>query len=277
MIIIVLGSRGMAGHTITHYFKEFTSHITIGIARELADHNIDIEYNLSYLEHLIENYKPDIIINCIGLLIKNCNERPDKAIYINSFFPHWLEKIAEKTNTKIIHLSTNCIFKETLGNYLDTDIPDGDTWYAKTKAMGEITNNKDLTIRLSIIGNELKENGSGLFGWFMKQKGKIDGYSECYWNGITTLCLAQNLEKIIETNITGLYQLAPGYNIDKYSLCQLFKKVWNKQDIIITPNDSVKKNGTLINSYRKNFQPIFPINYEQMLIEMKEFMEKENG
>jgi dTDP-4-dehydrorhamnose reductase len=141
-------------------------------------------------------------------------------------------------------LSTNCVFKEDRGHYLDTDIPDGDTWYAKTKAMGEIKNEKDLTIRLSIIGNELKSNGSGLFEWFMRQTGTIGGYSRVYWNGITCLCLAQNIEKMIEANVTGLYQLAPSYSIDKYSLCLLFKKIWNK-DIIIEPNDSIKKNLNL--------------------------------
>jgi dTDP-4-dehydrorhamnose reductase len=275
MVIFVLGSRGMAGHVIYNYFKNHTSHTTFGIAREKSDFIVDVENNLEYLEYLLLEYKPDIVINCIGVLLPDSNKNICRTIYINSFFPHWLEKITKETNTKIIHLSTNCVFKEDRGNYLDTDIPDCDTWYARTKAMGEITNNKDLTIRLSIIGEELKENGSGLFAWFMKQKGTIKGFNQCFWNGISCLCLAQNIEKIIEANVIGLYQLAPSYSIDKYSLCLLFKKIWNK-DIIIEPNDSIKKNGTLINSYREEFKPIFPKDYETMLIEMKEFMEKNN-
>ncbi len=274
MKIFILGARGMAGHTIYKWFKDYTPYITIGMAREFSYYNLDVENDLDYLKYLInDSIQPDVIINCIGVLLPDSNKNISRTIYINSFFPHWLEEITKDNKTKIIHLSTNCVFKEDRGKYLDTDTPDCDNWYARTKSMGEIKNNKDLTIRLSIIGEELKENGSGLFAWFMRQTGTIGGYSQCYWNGITCLCLAKNIEKMIESNVSGLYQLAPDYNIDKYSLCQLFKKIWNK-DIIIKPNDSVVKNGTLINSYRESFQPIFPKDYETMLTEMKKFMEE---
>lgn len=274
--IFILGSKGMAGHTISDYFKKYTSYNVITIARNWSepepDFHVDIEKGLDYLSFLIESEKPEIIINCIGILLPDSSKNVSRTIYINSFFPHWLEEITKNTNIKIIHLSTNCIFKEDRGNYKDTDTPDGEGWYAKTKAMGEINNNKDLTIRLSIIGDELKENGSGLFGWFMKQKGNINGFSKCYWNGITCLCLAQNIEKMIEVNVSGLYQLAPSYKIDKFSLLCLFKKIWNKSDVTISPNDKVNKDSTLINSYREKFEPIFPKDYETMLIEMRNFI-----
>jgi len=142
--ILVLGSRGMAGHTIVNYFKKFTSHNITEIARTLSDYNLDVETNLNYLTYLIKNLKIDIIINCIGILLPDSTKNISRTIYINSFFPHWLEEITKNTNTKIIHLSTNCIFKEDRGNYLDTDIPDGEGWYAKTKALGEIVNNKEI-------------------------------------------------------------------------------------------------------------------------------------
>lgn len=275
--IIILGSAGMAGHIISKYLKSTNNYEIIDIARNSlfcpVKYQIDIEKDLEYLNDIIELEAPYVIINCIGLLVKDSNTRPDKTIYINSYFPHWLEEITRDTTTKIIHLSTNCVFKEDKGNYLDTDIPDGDTWYARTKAIGEIINNKDLTIRLSIIGDELKNNGSGLFSWFMRQKETVSGYSKCYWNGITTLCLAQNIEKMIEANVTGLYQLAPNYKIDKYSLLQLFKQIWDKQDIIILQNDSMVKDGTLVNSYRGNFHPIFLMNYKYMLKELYEFIQ----
>lgn len=273
MKIFILGSNGMAGHTIVRYFKEYTPHTIYTIARSDARFNVDIENDIEYLGYIIKIYKPDYIINCIGLLIQDSKKQPHRAIYINAYFPHWLERITWGTSTKIIHLSTNCVFQEDKGNYFDVDIPDGDSWYAKTKAMGEIKNDKDLTIRLSIIGTELKSNGTGLLSWFLRQTGTISGYSKCFWNGITCLCLAKNIDKMIEANVVGLYQLAPSYTIDKYSLCQLFKQVWNK-DIKITRSATLVKNGTLVNSSRDNFEPIFPDTYEEMLRETKKFTEK---
>lgn len=268
--VIVLGANGMAGNTITRYLQKYTDYKIYTVARNNAYYNIDIENQLNILEEIILDIKPDIIINCIGLLIQDCNKNPKRAIYLNSYFPYWLSQF----ETKIIHLSTNCVFQEDRGNYTDIEIPDGCSWYARTKAMGELWNNKDLTIRLSIIGKELKDNGSGLFSWFMRQEGEIQGYTKVYWNGITCLCLAQNIVKMIEKDITGLYQLAPKYIIDKYSLLEVIKFVYNKQDIKIIPDNSIIKNSTLINSYRENFTPYFPKGYYEMLMQMKQFDEE---
>ena len=58
------------------------------------------------------------------------------------------------------------------GIYNESDFRDADDIYGRSKALGEIINDKDLTIRTSIIGPELKLNGEGLFHWFMHQKEK---------------------------------------------------------------------------------------------------------
>ena len=272
--ILVLGSNGMAGHIIVNYLNSLNKYTIRTSARSNSDYNLDIETDLDLLLNAIVDFKPDIIINCIGLLIKACNDNPDKAIYINSYFPHWLEKITNNINTKIIHLSTDCVFSGDKGNYKDTDIKDGIGFYAQSKALGEIINNKDLTIRISIIGSELRKGGSGLFEWFMKQKGVIRGYSECFWSGITTLELAKAIDKLIISDITGLYQLSPNYKISKYDLLNLIKEIWNKTDVIILKDSTVKHNKSLINSDKGIPNYTIPNNYKVMLLEMKEFMEK---
>lgn len=269
--VLILGASGMAGHTITRYLESLDKYTVVTTARNRKyiqnkvlkpDYIIDIGKDLKQLEEIVNLEKPEIVINCIGLLVKVSEENPDKAIYINSYFPHWLEKITKNTDIRVFHLSTDCI-------------KDGKGWYSITKAMGEIVNSKDLTIRMSIIGDELKENGTGLFQWFMKQKGEITGYSKCYWNGITTLELAKAIDKLIETRFGGLYQLAPLPRISKYNLLKLIQKVWKKDDVIIKPNCKVKHDRTLINTKTPIPGYIAPSSYENMLIEMKQFIEGE--
>ena len=280
--ILICGSSGMAGHIIYDHLKSINQYDILHTARTSNDFTtipIDIEYDmdLNKLEEIIIDCKPNFIINCIGLLINLCDKMPDKAIYINSYFPHWLEQITKNTESKVIHLSTDCVNSGNKGNYNENDIPDGIGFYARSKALGEIINDKDLTIRMSIIGKELKDNGSGLFEWFMKQKGEICGYSYNMWNGLTTLLLAQNIGKIIKENpkLSGLYHLAPNYKISKFNLLQLIKQIWNETDITIkskrVPNDK-----TLVNNRKKDFKPYMLPNYESMLLEYYNYLKNKN-
>ena len=280
--ILILGGAGMAGHMITRYLKQFEDKYQIyTTARNMKsiypDYYIDIEINkeLTKLKKIIKTKHFDIVINCIGLLLPQCKNHLSKAIYINSFFPHWLEDITKDTAIKIIHLSTDCVFLgEKVEGYTEMDTPDEINNYGRCKAFGEIKNEKDLTLRLSIIGSELKINGSGLFHWFMKQKDEVGGYSKCYWNGITTFELAKQINKIInlDCNLTGLYQLAPDFKISKFDLLKKIATIFNKK-IIIKANDSMIQNKTLLNGRKDEYYPQIP-NYDVQLEEMRDFTEE---
>jgi len=167
----------------------------------------------------------------------------------------------------------NCVFSGKKGNYLDTDILDGEGWYAKSKALGELNNEKDLTIRMSIIGKELKGNGSGLFEWFLAQTGTIKGYSEAYWTGLTTLELSKAIDKIItNTNLTGIYQLAMRDKISKHDLlCQL-NSIFRNDELYITQDNTYKCDKSLINSSEIIPGYKLPNTYYDMLMEYKEYL-----
>jgi dTDP-4-dehydrorhamnose reductase len=126
---------------------------------------------------------------------------------------------------------------------------------------------------MSIIGKELKIDGTGLFEWCLRQEGVISGYSKAYFNGISTLELVKAIDKLIESNIIGLYQLAPNYKINKYHLLQLLQKIWNKQNITIHPDSSLDQDKTLINSEPPIPNYIMPSSYEIMLKEYKEYLD----
>jgi len=273
MKILILGSRGMAGHTIYDYLKSLNKYEIVTMARTNADYNFDIIESPQNILDIIKDNQYDIIINCIGLLVKASEDCPAEAIYVNSYFSHLLEEVGKITGVKIIHLSTDCVNDGSKGSYLETDTPTETSWYGRTKAMGELKNNKDLTLRLSIIGDELKE-GTGLFEWFMRQKGDIKGYSNVLWNGITTLELAKQIDKIINlpNSLTGLYHLAPSFNISKYDLLCLIKEIFEKE-IAIGSDPTVIQDKTLHNSRTFEYNPLIP-SYEQQLTEMKEWLSK---
>jgi len=271
--IMIFGSTGMAGHVVTTYLMSLNRYYVINIAHrfKLNDDTIllDVE-NKDKVKNIILDNSPEVIINCVGVLIKFSEHNPDEAIYINSYFPHYLERLGKENNIKIIHLSTDCVFSGKKGNYIENDLKDGEGFYAQSKALGEIVNDKDLTFRISIIGPELKGNGEGLFHWFMNQSGIINGYSKVFWSGITTLELAKAIDKAIEQDLVGLYHLTLGKKFSKFELLKLFKKVWKRSDIEILPSDIKKSDKSLIDT-RKDFD--FKVkDYEEMLNELYEWM-----
>jgi len=174
-------------------------------------------------------------------------------------------------NTKIIHMSTDCVFSGEKGSYKESDFKDGETFYDRTKALGEINNEKDITFRNSIIGPDISLKGIGLFNWFMKQNGKIDGYSKAVWNGVTTITLAKAIDKVLNENLTGIYHLVNDAPINKADLLRLFNKHFKNNEIEISDNETVSINKSLVNT-RKDFT--FNVgDYEMMIVEMKEWIQ----
>lgn len=272
--LLLLGATGMAGHIAYCYLNDTGKYeITNVVFRnKLTEDSIllDITDKLA-TEQLIQNIRPDIILNCIGVLIKGSQAHPDNAIYINAYFPHLLERLAAEVNAKLIHVSTDCVFSGEKGNYTETDVRDADDTYGKSKGLGEVINNKDLTIRTSIIGPELKENGEGLFHWFMNQKGEINGYTEAFWGGVTTLELAKAIDAAIEQNTSGLVHLTNGDKISKYDLLSLFKEIWRRNDVIVNPYKGKSVDKSLMKSTIFNYKvPTF----KEMLHEQSIWMEE---
>ena len=273
--VLVFGASGMAGHMICSYLSTFKQKYKIySICHKIKlDENsmlLDI-HDLDSVNSIISKVKPDVIINSIGILNKNAEYDPSNTIFVNSYFPRYLEERLKNTDIKIIHLSTDCIFSGKIGNYSEVSIPDGKDIYAKTKILGEINNSKDLTIRTSIIGPELKKHGIGLFHWFMNQNRKVKGYSNVIWSGVTTLELAKGIELMAERNITGLYNLTSKQPINKYELLKIINSVF-KKNIEIEKYEAAVSNKSLM-SIRKDFSFEVP-GYFDMIDELRNWMIK---
>lgn len=271
MKILVLGCNGMLGHMVSLYFKE-QGHEAIGFARkksQYVDTIVGDAYNASLLKAILEQENFHAIINCIGILNNDAEENKSKAVYLNAFLPHYLCDITAQRATKIVHISTDCVFSGKRGQYTEDDYCDGETFYARSKALGEIRDNKNLTIRTSIVGPDLNPNGIGLLNWFMHQEDAVNGYVNVLWNGQTTLQLAKTIEQAIVSNLTGLHNIVPGMSISKFRLLILFNQYLRKNKIVISPNKNFMSDKTLQTNC-KLFNT-FP-SYETMIQELAQWI-----
>lgn len=274
MKILVLGCNGMAGHLISLYFKE-QGHEVVGFARQqsqLLDSTIIGDASdMALIKKVIEEGNYDTVINCIGLLNQFAENNKAMAVLLNGYLPHYLVELTKDTKTRIIHMSTDCVFAGNDGPYFEDTLPNGASFYDRSKAMGEFNNDKDLTFRNSIIGPDIKASGIGLFNWFMKQEGPIGGFTGAIWTGVTTYTLAQAMEAALNENLTGLYNLVNNTSINKFDLCSLFNKYFRAGEVEINPNDKLQLDKTL-KCTRTDFSFRVP-SYEQQVKEMREWVD----
>lgn len=273
MKVLVLGGTGMAGHTISLYFKE-AGHDVTAFSRNKVVYCNNINGDITdfgNLKKIIIEGQYDAIINAIGILNQDAEDHKSNAVLLNSYLSHFLSDTTKEIKTRVIHMSTDCVFSGKTGGYSETSFRDGETFYDRSKALGELENNKDLTFRNSIIGPDMNERGIGLFNWFMKQEKQINGFTKAIWTGVTTLTLAKAMEQALNENLTGLYNLVNNETISKYELLKLFNKYMKDGQIEILPSDNLSLDKSLINN-RTDFSFKVP-SYETMVAEMKEWID----
>lgn len=273
MKFLIIGCNGMAGHVISIYMKE-QGHIVVGYAREKSRfvHTIIGDAaDFKLLKKTIWGGSYDAVINCVGILNQFAEKQHAKAVLFNGYLPHYLADITEGTTIQIIHMSTDCVFSGKKGKYTEQAIPDGRLFYDRTKAMGELDDNKNITFRNSIVGPDIKRNGIGLLNWFMQQNSEISGFTKAIWTGQTTLQLAKTMEVAAIKKAYGLYHAVPKESISKYELLTLCNKYIRKKRIEIVPSDKWIADKSLVRTRYDGFEYEIP-GYEVMIKELGEWM-----
>lgn len=271
--ILVLGGAGMAGHVISTYFKECGYDVTVFDTHHLDGLHciVGSAFNTELLKGVLLSSHYIAVINCIGLLNKACDSDVHSAIFLNSYLPHLLSDTYKDSDTKVIHISSDCVFSGKDAPYKEDDVSDATDCYGRTKAFGEISTGNDLTFRTSIIGPDISKEKNGLVNWFMKQNEKVTGYSKSMWSGVSTITLARAMRKAIECDISGVYHLVNNEYISKYDLLKLFNDTIKKAKISVAEDDSVVSKKVLVNT-RHDFD--FAIgSYKDMVFEIKDWIE----
>ena len=264
MKILVLGVTGMLGHKAFSIFSRNPNFETFGTARKITDINrcfpdtknifssVDA-LNPNSIFDLIDEIKPDIVLNCIGI-IKQLKEAKDPilSIEINSLFPHRLARHIKNLNTRLIHIRTDCVFSGDTGSYNENDDSDAKDLYGKSKYLGELKNYDNcITLRTSIIGPELKGKFS-LLEWFLAQEKSVKGYVNAIYSGLTTFELINIIENYVIKKSTknGLYHVSSN-PISKFELLKIIANVYHKK-IVIEPFEEFKNNKSLNSDMFKN-------------------------
>ena len=251
--VSILGSTGMLGYSVAKAFSGFAGTLTGSSKRVDANpflsQSFFLDATLRELPQALHKLGPtDYVINCIGVIKPYISEDSatsrERALLVNSVFPYALDALANDLGFKIIQIATDCVFSGTKGNYLETDLHDANDTYGKTKSLGEVPSANMMNVRVSIIGPEAGRSTS-LFEWVRNQpqNSEINGYSDHYWNGVTSTGFARICRGIIEDEgfIPGTYHLVPSDAMTKSDLVTEIANRVGRKDIKIIEGPSGHK------------------------------------
>lgn len=240
--VLVLGATGMLGHV---FFKQLgysgqfevagTVRSRTGLEmaftadeRRCLYDGVDAEH-FDSLIRVFGQVRPHAVLNCIGIIKQLPSAKdPMASLSLNALFPHRLARLCEASGSRLIHVSTDCVFRGDRGNYRESDTSDADDLYGRTKFLGELHGAHCLTLRTSVIGHELTNNVS-LVDWFLSQNGRTRGYTKAIYTGLSTIEMAELLIRHVLPNerLNGLYQVS-STPIAKYDLLRLIAARYGK-------------------------------------------------
>lgn len=281
--ILVLGSTGMLGNAMLRVLADDAAHEIFGTVRSgsalkylpasLASRlriGIDVE-NADALAAVMAELRPDVVINCVGVIkqLENAND-PLAVLPINALLPHRLARLCALGGSRLVHISTDCVFNGSRGGYLESDVSDAEDLYGRSKLLGEVTHAHTITLRTSIIGHELA-SAKGLVGWFLSQEGPVRGFTKAIFSGLPTVELASLIKNYVlpDSDLAGLYHVA-ATPISKYDLLNLVAEVYGKR-IEIVPDGKLVIDRSL-NADRFNSATGYrPPDWPQLIKHMHDF------
>lgn len=234
--VLVLGGTGMLGHKLVQTLAAdpaFEVHAAVRRSPPEPFRIPGASYHeglsvdpapeaLAAIRRLVADVAPATVINAVGAIKqrKDASEDIARTFFVNGTFPHLLPLLGGTEGPRVVHVSTDCVFRGDRGGYTEADRPDAEDLYGRSKATGEIDYGRHLTIRTSIIGLEVREH-LGLLGWMLSQPrgSRLRGWSRAIFSGLPTCTLSRTIRDLLlrPEPPRGLYQVA-SQPIDKLTL-----------------------------------------------------------
>ena len=250
MKVLVFGASGMIGSAMFRVLSESPGWEVWGTLRSAAAKRffsgdqqdklvigVDVEKH-DALVRIFARVKPDVVVNCIGLTKHHKEaEDPQLALPLNALLPHRMADLCAVAGARLIHVSSDCVFAGSKGNYGEADAPDAVDVYGKSKHLGEVDYPHAITLRTSTIGHEL-QSAYGLLEWFLSQQGSCKGFNRAIFSGLPNTEFARVVRDVVtqRPDLYGLYHVGAD-PISKYELLKMFARVYGKQINIVRDDE----------------------------------------
>jgi dTDP-4-dehydrorhamnose reductase len=280
MRILILGGDGMLGHrAFLHLRERHDVRVTLRqdaeayapyglFTRENAYYGVNVRF-VDPLAETIADFRPDAVLNAVGIVKQRGTASESiPSLEINSLLPHRLAVLCRGSGSRLVHVSTDCVFSGTRGGYRDDDPSDATDLYGKSKYLGEVSGEPHcITLRTSIIGEELSRR-TALLEWFLAQRGTIRGFTNAIFSGFTTSELARIVERLLTEHpqASGLYQVS-SEPISKFDLLTRIRDRL-RHPVEIEPDPSFHCDRSLDSTRFRSEFAYTPPSWDEMIDEL---------
>lgn len=236
--ILVTGTNGQLGseiNAISENYPEFDFFFTTKKELDICDQNSVEEYvTLNNINN---------IINCAAYTaVDKAESEPELADKINHFAVKGLAEIAKKYDIKLIHISTDYVFDGNNNRpYLETDLPNPQTVYGKTKLAGEIAMQNvnpgnSIIIRTSWVYSKYGKNFVKTMLRLGKEKDEIKVVSDQIGSPTNAENLAQAVLEILPQLENKKLDIFHYSNEGECSWYEFAKEIMNYNNFIVKIN-----------------------------------------
>ena len=283
--VLILGATGMLGSAFLKVGARNIAYDVVGAVRkpeQIALLPTELQHRVrsgfdatkeQSLWELLHAEKPDVVINAVGVIKQyEAAESVLLTVPINTVFPHVLADYCDTACTRVIQISTDCVFSGEEGGYREDDHANARDVYGLSKYLGELRNAPHVTLRTSIIGPELRKSGEiglSLLDWFLGQTGTVKGFRGAVFSGLPTNELARVVYDFVlpKPELTGVWHVS-AEPINKFDLLNLIREIYEKR-IDINPVDEPKIDRSLNSDRFRAATGYQPPDWKQLITEMR--------
>ena len=226
--LLVTGASGMLGANLA-LLAQNRGYEVLGWtnSRPLVDapfttHAVDFS-DQKALAQAFEAAQPDALINCAAQANVDAAEKhPEHAFRVNAVAAGELALLARSAKVPMIQLSTDAVFDGTKGNYTETDAPNPQNTYAKSKLAGEqavAEANPEATIARVVFHGWSLTGARSLAEFFYNNltAGKsVNGFTDMFFSPLYVGHLAEALLEMLQKHLSGIYHVYSPESLSKY-------------------------------------------------------------
>jgi len=227
--ILIVGSNGMLGQRIVHYYLSKNNVQLFGLSIEDESVCEKIDYlkiditKRDELKKAVYDFCPDFIINSAAFTNVDLSETERELAWkINVKGVEYLAEVSRVLDSHLIHISSDYIFDGYKGPYSETDKPNPLGYYGRTKLASEnalkISGTLNTILRTNVLYG-IADSRPDFVRWVVKSirdKKQIRIVTDQINNPTFIDDLVQAISKVIEYRKTGLYNIGGKEFLSRY-------------------------------------------------------------
>lgn len=235
--IIIFGSSGQLGRSLSSVLPDAVPY----------SHSSNYKYaDVTDMERLKEIFaieKPEIVINTSAFTnVDACELENERAFAVNSLGVRNIAILCRRYSSKLIHFSTDYVFRGDKGLYSENSVPAPINYYGFSKSMGDayaLSDQTSLVIRTSGIYGYGKNFPR--FVYDNLRAGKTVSVIDNYYSPITADLLARSVKYIIDQypEMNGILNVA-GERISRIDLARTIARTFDLDSQLILKTQNLQ-------------------------------------